>query len=98
MSEVRIDDTRQRSKTVDELSSLNFDYVVTLCQFALEQCPSIPGTPDVIHAPFDYPPQLAKEARTEDEALTHFRLVRDQLGEFVEGLPERILRTVGQDS
>ena len=43
-----------------------------------------------IHVGFDDPPSLAKTAATEEEALNHYRRVRDEIRGFVETLPTRL--------
>ena len=78
----------QRSKHVDELKGVEFDYVVTVCDHANETCPLFPGKTKVVHVGFDDPPRLAKTAKTEDEALGHYRRVRDEIRAFVQTLPE----------
>ena len=80
-----IDD--QRSKHVDELAGVGFDYVVTVCDHAHESCPFFPGRTKVVHVGFEDPPRLAKDAKSEDEALGHYRRVRDEIRAFVETLP-----------
>jgi len=91
MKEVGIDISGQRSKSVDELASMEFDLVVTVCSGAKERCPVFPGSARTIHAPFDDPPALEAGAMDEEEALGHYRRVRDELREFVIQLP-RILQ------
>ena len=98
MGESNIDIARQKSKTVDELGDVQFDCVVTVCGHADEKCPTFVGGPTVIHVPFDDPPRLAKEARTEDEALVHFRRVRDEIRDFVEQLPKNLGKPLQQPS
>jgi arsenate reductase len=93
MAEAGVDISGQRSKHVRELSDVPFDYVVTVCGNARESCPVFPGRPQVVHMGFDDPPRLAKEARTEDEALSHYRRVRDEIRQFVESLPESLAGT-----
>jgi arsenate reductase len=44
----------------------------------------------VVHVGFDDPPRLAKHARNEEEALSHYRRVRDEIRAFVERLPDAI--------
>jgi arsenate reductase len=44
----------------------------------------------VTHVGFDDPPRLAKGAATEEEALSHYRRVRDEIRAFVETLPEAL--------
>ncbi len=87
MAEAGVDISGQRSKHVDELRDVSFDYVVTVCDHAHESCPVFPGRTKVVHAGFDDPPRLARDAATEEEALRHYRRVRDELRAFVEKLP-----------
>jgi arsenate reductase len=46
-----------------------------------------PGKTKVVHVGFDDPPALAKGAKTEDEALAHYRRVRDEIRAWVLTLP-----------
>ena len=87
MAEAGVDISGQRSKHVDELRDVPFDYVVTVCDHAHESCPLFPGRTKVIHVGFDDPPRLARDARTEEEALGHYRRARDEIRAFVERLP-----------
>ncbi len=87
MREAGVDIGGQRSKHIDELLQVPLDYVVTVCDSAHEACPIFPGRTRVIHVGFDDPPRLAREAKSEEEALGHYRRVRDEIREFVEGLP-----------
>ena len=82
---------RQRSKHVDEVQHIPFDYVVTVCGHANETCPVFPGNTKVVHVGFDDPPKLAKDARTEEEALNHYRRVRDEIRTFIETLPQALI-------
>jgi arsenate reductase (thioredoxin) len=87
MAEVGVDITTQTSNTVAQLPRQDFDYVVTVCGHAHENCPIFPGKTQVIHVGFDDPPELAKTARDEAEALGHYRRVRDEIKSFVMTLP-----------
>lgn len=78
---------RQYSKTVAELPERDFDYVVTVCGHANESCPVFPGRTRVVHVGFEDPPQLAKDAATEEEALGHYRRVRDEIRKYILTLP-----------
>lgn len=80
----------QYSKTVAELPTMDFDYVVTVCGHANENCPIFPGRSKIVHVGFDDPPRLAKDAATEEEALRHYRRVRDEIRDFVTTLPEAL--------
>ncbi len=88
MAEAGVDISNHVSKTLEELAGQEFDYVVTVCSRAHETCPMFPGQAKVVHVGFDDPPKLAKEARSEEEALGHYRRVRDEIRDFVAGLPE----------
>ena len=88
MAEAGVDISGQRSKTVDQLAGVAFDLVVTVCGHAHEHCPIFPGRTRVVHVGFDDPPRLAAAARSEAEALPHYRRVRDEIRAFVERLPE----------
>ena len=90
MAEAGVDISRQKSKHVDELKGIDFDYVVTVCDNAHESCPHFPGKTRVVHVSFDDPPRLARESRTEEEALEHYRRVRDEIRKFIQSLPENL--------
>ncbi len=64
-----------------------FDLVVTVCDKARESCPVWFGKAEKLHKSFEDPPFLAKEAKSEEEALGYYRRVRDEIKEFVLGLP-----------
>ena len=90
MAEAGVDISGQRSTAVADLAAVAFDYVVTVCDHAAETCPVFPARTAVVHVGFDDPPRLARDAATEEEALAHYRRVRDQIREFVETLPEAL--------
>jgi len=83
MREVKIDISGQRSKSVEEFAGQAFDYVITVCDHAREQCPFFPAETRRIHWSFDDP---AAAEGNEQERLAVFRRVRDEirarLGEF----------------
>ena len=93
MAEAGADISAKRSKHVDELKDVPFDYVVTVCDHAAESCPLFPGKARIIHHSFEDPPRLAKTAATEDEALGHYRRVRDEIRKFIESLPQALQET-----
>ncbi|MEW5948211.1 MAG: arsenate reductase ArsC [Thermodesulfobacteriota bacterium] len=88
MAEADIDISGQKSKDVNSLGDIAFDYVITLCDSAREACPFFPAKTKIVHAGFDDPPRLAASAQSEEEAMSHYRRVRDEIRAFVEGLPE----------
>ncbi len=87
MAEAGIDIAAQRSKHVAELAKIAFDWVVTVCGHADEQCPTFPGSTRIVHAGFDDPPALARAAASEEEALASYRRVREEIRAFIETLP-----------
>jgi arsenate reductase len=91
MKEAGVDISSHRSKTVSEVTDIDFDLVVTVCDDAHESCPVFPGRARVIHRGFEDPPRLAATAETGEEALGHYRRVRDEIKEFVETLANRRL-------
>jgi arsenate reductase len=90
MAEAGVDISKQTSKHVDQLKRVDFDYVVTVCDHAHETCPIFPGKTRIVHAGFDDPPRLAKAATNEQEALGHYRRVRDEIRDFIAGLPDSL--------
>jgi arsenate reductase len=82
--------SHNRSKLVDDLEGVTFDYVITVCDNARETCPILPGQTKTVHQSFDDPPFLAKSAGTEEESLSHYRKVRDEIREFVSTLPDAL--------
>ncbi|MDB5296314.1 MAG: arsC [Phycisphaerales bacterium] len=87
MAEAGVDLSGHTSKRLDALAAVPLDYVVTVCDHANEACPAFPGIAKRLHAGFDDPPKLAEAATTEDEALSHYRRVRDEIRDYVSALP-----------
>jgi arsenate reductase (thioredoxin) len=97
MAEVGLDISGQPSKALSAVSHIPFDYVITVCGDAHESCPVFPGHATVIHVGFDDPPRLAAHAASDEEALRHYRRVRDEIRAFIEELP-RALEPPRQES
>ena len=91
MQELGIDISTHRSQSLEDFAQLDFDVVVTVCGHAHETCPVFPGHCRVVHHGFDDPPKLAIEATTEEDAMRHYRRVRDEIAEFVQTLPASIM-------
>ena len=85
MGEVGVDISAHHSKRPQDIP-VPFDVVVTVCDSAHESCPIFPGA-RTIHVAFDDPPRLAKEEKSDDEAMPHYRRVRDEIRKFIETLP-----------
>jgi arsenate reductase (thioredoxin) len=88
MAEVGVNISKHRAKHIRDLGRLNFDYVITVCDNARERCPYFAGGVKSMHMGFEDPPFLAHNAKSEDEALTSYRRVRDEIRDFVQQLPE----------
>ena len=74
MTEIGIDISGQRSKSVDEFAGQQFDYVITVCDNAKGSCPIFPGEAIRLDQSFEDP-----AAAPLQEQLEAFRRVRDQL-------------------
>lgn len=92
MAEAGVDISTQTSNTVAQLPRQDFDYVVTVCGHAHENCPLFPGKTTVVHVGFDDPPELAKSAKNHEEALAHYRRVRDEIRAFILTLPDALTK------
>jgi arsenate reductase len=78
MSEIGIDISGQRSKSVDEFVDQQFDYIITVCDNAKESCPIFPGGGQRIHHGFEDPASAPP-----DEQPICFRKVREQLARWL---------------
>jgi arsenate reductase len=94
MAEAGVDISNHRSKHVDELKHMDFDFVVTVCDNAHETCPYFPARCKVVHVGFDDPPGLAekleRQGKGKEEQLEPYRRVRDEIRSFVESLPDNL--------
>lgn len=88
MLEAGVDISAYRSKRIQDLGHARFDCVITVCENADDRCPTFPGGPRRLHARFEDPVALAQYAASDEEALEHYRRVRDEIRAFVERLPE----------
>ncbi|MCX7543783.1 arsenate reductase ArsC [Marinicella gelatinilytica] len=90
MAEVDVDMSSHHSKSLDDLSDIKFNYVITVCGHAHETCPYFPGSAQVIHVGFDDPPTLAKSLTEESEVLDCYRRVRDEIKTFVKQIEQHL--------
>lgn len=86
MAEAGIDISKQVAKSIDALGLNSFALVATVCSSARENCPIFLGPSLRVHRDFDDPPMFARQAPSEEEALKHYRRVRDEIRAFVESL------------
>ncbi len=87
MAEAGVDISTHKSQHVDEFSQIDFDYVVTLCDNAAENCPVFSGKAKIVHKPFD-DPYFA--SGSEEQIMATFRKVRDDIKMFIETMPESL--------
>jgi len=93
MQEAGVDISQHFSKTLDDLTHVEFDFVVTVCGHAHETCPLFPRNATIVHFGFEDPPKLAKLESDPEKAIAHYRRVRDQIRDFVASLPQ-VLETL----
>jgi arsenate reductase (thioredoxin) len=84
MKELGINISGHRSKYVDEFQGQSFDYVLTVCDNAKENCPVFPGHSKRLHKGFEDPAALQG---TEEERLSLFRQVRDEIRDYLKAFP-----------
>jgi arsenate reductase (thioredoxin) len=92
MAQAGVDISGQWSKHVSELANVPLDYVITVCDNANESCPVFPGKVKRLHVGFDDPPRLARDAKSDEERLIHYRRVADEIRQFIENI-EHYLRS-----
>ena len=92
MAEAGVDISSHRSRHVSDLEGIDFDYVITLCGNAKEQCPVFGGKARLVHVPFE-DPTLARGSP--ERVMAAFRATRDLIRAFVETLPESLARDAG---
>ncbi|HNU08738.1 MAG TPA: arsenate reductase ArsC [Pyrinomonadaceae bacterium] len=81
LAEVGIDISDHRSKSVDEFAGRDFDFVLTVCDNARENCPYFPATTHTIHHSFADPADASGDF---DARLAEFKRVRDEIREYFE--------------
>jgi arsenate reductase len=81
MQEIGIDISGHYSKTIDDLEDRSFDYVVTVCDRARENCPYMAAERKNLHQSFEDP---SAAAGTDEEKLAVFRRVREAIAEWID--------------
>ena len=80
LTELGINTSSLRSKTLDEFSGQTFDHVVTLCGDANEKCPLFFGGVQRHHHGFTDPSRLIG---SEEDVLPEFRRIRDEIRSWI---------------
>jgi len=86
MAEVGVDISGQRSKSLAQLESLDFDVAITMCEQAAEACPLLPGNPRTVA--WNLPDPSAADG-DETAVLSVFRKSRDEIRRLVDDLFDR---------
>ncbi|SDF58854.1 protein tyrosine phosphatase [Dyadobacter soli] len=73
---------RPGSNHADEYTGIAFDYVITVCDNAREQCPYFPSAGEWFHHSFSDPGHTAPADRPGEDLVTSFRRVRDEIKEY----------------
>ena len=81
LSEIGIDISGNRSKSIEEFAGQRIDYVITVCDNAKGNCPYFPAATKLVHHAFDDP---AKVEGDDETRLTAFRRVRDEIKAYIE--------------
>lgn len=76
-----IDISAHTSNNIDEYQDIDFDFVITVCDNAKENCPYFPGQAGKIHYNF---PDPAKATGTEEEIKAQFAEVRDLIKRYAQ--------------
>lgn len=95
MAETGIDISGHYSKLLDDVMNIDFDYVITVCSHANDNCPYFPGKAKVIHVGFDDPPKLAEGLKDEEAKLDCYRRVRNEIKKFILEFLEKYLPDKG---
>lgn len=89
MKEDGIDISGHTSNHIDEYLHIDFDFVITVCDNALEQCPVFPTKAKKFHHNF---PDPAKAKGNDVEIMNEFRRVRDLIKSYCKKFSEEYLQ------
>ncbi|MBB5639029.1 arsenate reductase [Pedobacter cryoconitis] len=79
MNEIGIDISSHTSNHINEYTSIDFDYLITVCDHAKESCPYFPTQAIKFHYNF---PDPAKATGTDEEIMNEFRKVRELIKDY----------------
>lgn len=90
MKEAGIDISDHTSNHIDEYRDIDFDYIITVCDHARENCPWFPSDAQRIHQNFTDP---ARATGSMEEKLETFRRVRDEIKTFAQDFVRNIYQS-----
>jgi len=79
MKEDGVDISQQTSNNVNEYRHIDFDFVITVCDNAKENCPVFPSTAKKFHQNFSDPAKAEGDA---NHIMLHFRMVRNKIKDY----------------
>lgn len=94
MAEAGVDISRQYSKHVNDIEGITFDYVITLCDNARENCPVFFGKGKLIHKPF---PDPMFAIGSDEKIMNEFRKTRDDIKDYIMTLPDSLEQDLQKD-
>ena len=80
LAEIGIDISKNRAKDLRAYACQKFDYVITVCDNAKEECPYFPGAKKQLHVSFDDPSALKG---SEEDTMNGFRRVRNEIKDWM---------------
>lgn len=83
MKEDGVDISMYTSNNIREYDKLSFDFVITVCDKARENCPCFPAKVKIFHHDF---PDPAKAKGSDENLMTQFRIVRDEIKKYISAL------------
>ncbi len=81
MAEIGIDISNHFSKSIEKFKGMEFDFVVTVCDYAKENCPFFPGGKKYLHKGFKDPSKVKGD---KNRVLEEFRRIRDEIKNWIE--------------
>ena len=88
MMEDGIDISHHTSNHIDEYRDIDFDFIITVCDYAKERCPYFPVNAKRFHYNF---PDPAKAKGTEEEIMEQFRLIRKMIKSYCKEFADKNL-------
>lgn len=89
MKEEGLDITHHTSNHIDEYRNIVFDFIITVCDNAKENCPYFPSTAKRFHHNF---PDPAKAIGSDEDIMDSFRSVRNEIKQYCRTFVEENLQ------
>lgn len=80
MKDINIDISNQYSKIIDEFENVKFDYVITVCDDAKNNCPFFPGADKYYHVSLKDPSDIKSSKK---ERLKAFIKTRKKINNWI---------------